>query len=97
MAAQRELSPQAQEDLIEIWSYIAQFSEEAADRIIDTIYQKADLLAQSPYMGKERSELHPSLRSFVIEKYVLFYRPIEENGIEVVRVLHGARDIEQLL
>lgn len=96
MTAQRELSPEAQEDLIEIWSYIAQFSEEAADKIIDAIYQKADLLARSPYMGKERSELHPCLRSFVIEKYVLFYRPID-NGIEVVRVLHGARDIDQLL
>lgn len=96
MAAQRELSPEAQEDLIEIWSYIAQFSEEAADKIIDAIYQKADLLARSPYLGKERSELHPGLRSFVIEKYVLFYRPID-NGIEVVRVLHGARDIDQLL
>lgn len=96
MAAQRELSPEAQEDLIEIWSYIAQFSEEAADKIIDAIYHKADLLARSPYLGKERSELHPGLRSFVIEKYVLFYRPID-NGIEVVRVLHGARDIDQLL
>ena len=70
MTVQRELSPKAQEDLIEIWSYIAQFSEEAADKIIDTIYQKADSLARSPYMGKERSELYPNLRSFPVEKYI---------------------------
>ncbi len=96
MADQRELSPQAREDLIEIWEYIAQFSEEAADKLIESIYQKAALLALSPYMGAARPELAPDLRSFVVDKYVLFYRPID-NGIKVVRVLHGARDIEQLL
>ena len=94
--AQAELSPEAQEDLSEIWEYIGQFSEEAANQIIDTIYQKTELLARSPYMGTARPEFTPTLRSFPVEKYVVFYRPID-NGIEVVRVLHGARDLEHLL
>ena len=88
-------SPEAEADLIEIWEYIAQYNEEAADKLIDTINQKAILLANSPYMGQVRSELQPSIRSFPVEKYVLFYRPIE-NGIELVRIIHGARDIENL-
>ncbi len=88
-------SPEAEADLIEIWEYIAQYNEEAADKLIDTINQKAILLANSPYMGQVRSELQPSIRSFPVGKYVLFYRPIE-NGIELVRIIHGARDIENL-
>lgn len=91
-----ELSPEAQSDLIEIWSYIAQYNEEAADNLIDKIYQKTQVLADSPYIGVARPELAPELRSFVVEKYVLFYQPISD-GVKIVRVLHGARDIDQLL
>ena len=93
--AQSELTPEAQSDLIKIWSYIAQYNQEAANNIIDKIYQKSQTLAESPYIGTARPELAPDLRSFVVEKYVLFYQPISD-GVRIVRVLHGARDIEQL-
>ena len=46
-------------------------------------------------MGRPRGELAPRLRSFPVGPYVLFYRPTP-NGIEVARVLHGARDIPSL-
>ncbi|MEL6438165.1 MAG: type II toxin-antitoxin system RelE/ParE family toxin [Cyanobacteria bacterium J06621_8] len=39
-----ELTPEAQSDLIEIWSYIAQHNEEAANNLIDKIYQKSQAL-----------------------------------------------------
>ncbi|MGH7989069.1 MAG: type II toxin-antitoxin system RelE/ParE family toxin [Limisphaerales bacterium] len=48
-----------------------------------------------PLLGREREELLPRLRSFPVSRYVIFYRPME-NGIEVVRVLHGARDFPPL-
>jgi len=43
-------------------------------------------------MGRARPELGHGLRSFVVGQYVVFYRP-STKGIEIVRVLHGARDI----
>ena len=43
-------------------------------------------------MGQSRDELRPGLRCFVVSPYVVFYRP-EQDTIEVLRVLHGARDI----
>jgi toxin ParE1/3/4 len=46
-------------------------------------------------MGRVRDELVPSLRSFPVGKYVIFYRPIE-NGIEIARILHGARDLPSI-
>lgn len=88
-------SPEAQNDLIEIWLYIRQDNETAADRFIDAINDKLKLLSESPQMGKVCEELAPSLRSFPVGKYLVFYRPVV-GGIELVRVVHGARDIQSL-
>ena len=46
-------------------------------------------------MGRSREELVPKLRSFPVGNYVIFYQPISD-GVEIVRVLHGSRDIESL-
>jgi toxin ParE1/3/4 len=45
-------------------------------------------------MGRRRPELAPGIHGFPVGRYVVFYRP-SSNGIEIVRVLHGARDLEQ--
>jgi toxin ParE1/3/4 len=37
-----------------------------------------------------------TLRSFPVGNYVIFYREVSE-GIEIIRVLHGARDIEGII
>jgi toxin ParE1/3/4 len=87
--------PQAEADLIEIWTYIAQASPIRADKQLDEIDEKSHMLAQSPFIGKARDEFGPTIRSFPISNYLLFYQPIED-GIEIIRVLHGARDIEAL-
>ena len=88
-------SPRAEADLIEIWTYIAQDSLTRADKLIDEIGEKSQTLAESPLMGKARDEFGSGIRSFPIGNYVLFYQPIE-NGMEIIRVLHGARDIDAL-
>jgi toxin ParE1/3/4 len=44
-------------------------------------------------MGRERNELVPGLRSFPIGRYMIFYEPLPD-GVVIVRVLHGARDID---
>jgi toxin ParE1/3/4 len=88
-------SPEARSDLIEIWLYIAQNNQDAADRLITAIDEKLNLLSDSPQMGQAREELTSALRSFPVGKYLLFYRPIP-GGIELVRVVHGARDIKSL-
>ena len=48
-----------------------------------------------PHMGRERSDLSEGLRSLPFRDYLIFYR-IVESSVVVVRVLHGARDIERL-
>ncbi|MEC4819600.1 MAG: type II toxin-antitoxin system RelE/ParE family toxin [Scytonema sp. PMC 1069.18] len=88
-------TPKAKNDLKEIWNYIADYSEERADSLLKMLGEKMQTLAQFPLMGKERAEILEGLRSFPVNNYIIFYRPID-NGIEVIRVLHGARDIESL-
>lgn len=87
--------PQAEADLDEIWWYIAQDNPDAADRMLDRIEESCNTLAQFPLMGVSREELLPSLRSRAVGNYVIFYLPLED-GIDIVRVLPGMRDIDAL-
>ncbi len=83
--------PQAEIDLVDIWLYIAADSVENADRFLEKIEKQCNTLASQPQMGRSRDDLAPSLQSFPIGNYLVFYQPIED-GIEIIRVLHGARD-----
>jgi toxin ParE1/3/4 len=85
--------PQALADLAEIWGFIAEDSEAHADAFADKIDSVFQSLAGQPMMGRTRPELGANLRSFPVGCYVIFYLPLS-NGIDVVRVLHGARDVE---
>jgi toxin ParE1/3/4 len=85
----------AKADLAEIWDYIADDSEAQADAFIDTIDLKLRLLAEQPNIGRVRNELAENMRSFPLGRYVIFYLVIPD-GIEVVRVLHGARDLDAI-
>lgn len=87
------LSPLAEEDLSDIWQYIAEDNECAADGTIRKIFEALELLTKAPLMGRAREELLPNIRSFGMSPYVIFYCP-SPAAIEVIRVLHGARDID---
>lgn len=89
------ISPQAEQDLVDIWLYIANDSPTNADRFLDYINEQALHLVELPKSGKLRPELAQSLRCFPVEKYLLFYRE-QGSTIELVRVLHAARDINAL-
>ncbi|MBD2776276.1 type II toxin-antitoxin system RelE/ParE family toxin [Iningainema tapete] len=96
MSRRCELTELADQDIFEVSVYVAQnLGVAAAQRFIDTINEKFQLLANSPGLGRSRLDLAPELRSFPVGKYIIFYRPISE-GILVVRVLHGARDITSI-
>ncbi|MDR3557172.1 MAG: type II toxin-antitoxin system RelE/ParE family toxin [Syntrophobacteraceae bacterium] len=87
--------PQAETDLDEIWLYIALDSPDNADDFLDDFEKHCQALAQFPFIGANRDGLIPGLRSLAVGSYLIFYLPIE-GGIDVVRVLHGMRDIDVL-
>jgi len=89
------ITDQAQEDLVDIWLYIAGDSPQAADNFIDLLHGKCASLCDSPEIGRERNELIPGLRSLPVKKYIIFYR-IKSATLEIVRVLSGYRDIASI-
>lgn len=82
-------------DLVEIALRIAEDNPIAADRWIEQIEARCQALAQMPELGRKRPELAPELRSLAFGNFVIFYRP-SADGIEVIRVLDGRRDLPPL-
>src|SRR5262249_46984099 len=85
----------ASQDLEEISDYIAEKNPLAAVILAGKIKSLCQSIANMPEMGRLRSELSPHLRSMPEGKYLIFYRPTEA-GVDVIRILHSARDIDSL-
>jgi toxin ParE1/3/4 len=88
-------TPLARQDLQEIHDHIAVDSPRAAGRWIDRLEGACQKLAGMPGLGRRREELGRELRSFAVGNYLIFYRDYPDR-LEIMRVLHGARDIESL-
>ena len=85
-------SPQYDLDLAEIWNYIAQHNPNAADGALTAIEQTIELLGEFPRIGTLCPQLAPGLRRTGWREYLIYYR-VGEDKVEIVRVLHGRRDI----
>jgi toxin ParE1/3/4 len=89
-------SSAADEDLIQIWGYLArEVSEQIADRQLHEIDKLCSRLKAWPFSGRRRDELLPGMRSSLADPYVVFYR-VGTDAIEIIRVLHGRRDIASI-
>ncbi len=88
--------PRALADLAEIWAFVADDSVKHADRFAALIDGQFRVLARQPLMGRSRPELATDLRSLLVGSYIIFYLAVPK-GLEIIRVLHGARDIESIL
>lgn len=83
---------QARRDVDDIWDYVAVEDREAASRLIDRIYATSRRLADFPESGPARPDIAPDVRSLIVGRYLLLYR-VGDSSVEVVRVLHSARNI----
>jgi toxin ParE1/3/4 len=88
-----KISRQAEQDLEDIWTYLAEKDSIAADVVLAQILNKFPMLAQFPATGRKRDDLLTGLRSFPAKPYVMFYTN-RADSIEILRVLHQSRDIE---
>ena len=85
--------PQAEQDLIDIYQHIWRDNPNAAEKLVRLINAKCELLGRSPLIGRARPELRADLRSFPHGAYLILYRPIDD-GVEIVRVVHAARNLD---
>ncbi len=96
------IRPAAKRDIVEQALHIAQDNPDAAEKFLDVIEGTSAMLAGMPEMGALRSFNNPALEGIRMwpvkgfEKHLIFYCPTA-NGIEVIRILHAARDIQGVL
>lgn len=91
------LTLDAEQDLIGIWQYISARNPAAAIRVVGRIEAQLDLLGENPSMGEAWDRRIPGLRCYSLDAgYVTFFKPFSD-GIEVARILHGARDADAII
>ena len=87
---------QAEEDLINIWLNISNYSVPAADSLLDRFEKFFSTLSEQPKMGKivnglEKQWPDKIMRFFPVDDYLIFYY-INTKSIHIVRVFHSALD-----
>ena len=90
------VAPEAIADGDDIWLSIAIDSESAAERLLARIDATQTRLAEFPELGQARPDIAPDARSWAVGDYLILYR-IEPDAVVIVRILHGARDLGDLL
>ncbi len=86
----------AEEDLIEVWMHIAGDNPRAADRTLDELERKTMLLTRHPEIGRERPDIAPGVRYLAAGSYLILYR-LAEDRVEIVRYVHGRRDLKEMI
>lgn len=101
MTARIVRTPQAKRDIVELGDFIGQNSISAADRFIRAVEKSLELLLAMPQIGRPWETDRPhcaGIRWWIVKGFrthLIFYRPVSE-GIEVLRVVYGARDLGSL-
>jgi antitoxin ParD1/3/4/toxin ParE1/3/4 len=91
------LTSLAREDLDEIYEYVRKDNPDAALRVLDNLRNTMRKLAEMPEMGHLRRDLSDEpFRFWSVYSYLIIYKP-ESRPLQVVRVLHGARDVRSIL
>lgn len=89
------ISPEASQDLDEISDYFLSRSIKAGEQFVNAFEQKCRNLVKFPNMGRSYAEIEASLRGVPLDGYIILYRVIED-GVEIVRVVSGYRNLESL-
>jgi plasmid stabilization system protein ParE len=91
------LTPEARQDLLEIWNYIAEDNIDSADQVLARLYDAFTRLAQAPGMGHHREDLADSRHRFwTVYSYVIAYR-WDAVPLQIIAIVHGTRQLEAFL
>ena len=96
MASRVNQTARARADLLAIWRDVAADDPAAADRLFDRLKARVRILETFPEAGPSRPDIAPDARVLVEWLYLILYRLVP-GGVQVVRVLHGARHVDRPL
>lgn len=86
----------ARSDIASRIRYLARRTVRGIDSFLDSVYAEVTRHSEFPEMGIPRDDIRPGLRCCVAGRFVVFYRRLGD-GIQVLRVLHGSRDVEAIM
>jgi len=90
--------PDAREDLHAIADFIARDNENRAISFVRDLQVACGHYADHPLSGRDCGNIFPGLHRFPHGNYLVYYLPdTAGHSIEILHVLHGARDHEQLM
>jgi plasmid stabilization system protein ParE len=91
------LSPEARDQVDAIGAFIAQDSVDAALKVYDALEEAFELIADNPEIGHVRADLtNRAVKFWSVFSYLVVYDPASD-PLTIITVVHGARDVEQLL
>ena len=91
------LTQAAKGDLLKILEYLEGDNPNAVLKVVNALDAAMQLLANNPGVGHLRPDLTPQeVRFWSVFRYLVIYRP-DTKPLEIIRVLHGKRDVRRLL
>ncbi len=93
------ITPRARQDIVDSATFIGRENVDAANRFFDQFDQLCDLLATTPEVGSQFPVANPRLQGMRVLRvptfpnHLAFFSPVD-GGVQIVRVLHGARDLD---
>tara|TARA_B100000508_G_scaffold85763_1_gene66736 strand:- start:49558 stop:49860 length:303 start_codon:yes stop_codon:yes gene_type:complete len=92
------ISPKAILDIENIWTYtVDKWSKEQADRYYSLLIDEIEFLRSNYYTGKSAEYIRPGYRVSFVKSHIIFYKVIDEQKLEIIRVLHKSVDIDKWL
>ena len=91
-----KLTNKAVDDLSKIWNYTFDvWSEKQADKYYDMLISNCQEIAENPYLGKNYAGITEKLLGLKTNRHIIFYRTVNENYVEITRILHERMDLKQ--
>ena len=96
--AKFKLTNNAVKDLTDIWNYTVEaWSESQSDKYYKLLLNACSSIAKKQQSGKVYEEIYPDLKGKKTSKHIIFYRVMEDQSIEIVRILHERMDLKSKL
>jgi len=93
--AKYKLTHKAVDDLTSIWNYtLEKWSEKQADKYYNMLIDNFNEISKNPSLGKNYSDVLKNILGFRVGRHIIFYREIQNNGIEIIRILHELMDLK---
>ncbi len=91
------INQKAEEDLRQIEEYIGEDNPNAAVKFVVRLTERFMALVEFPGLGRKRDEVRMGYRSVTEGDYVILYRRLNDQELEIVRVIHGRRELGKAL